>query len=143
MRAKHRVAHRMFVATYNLFGDPAVPLVLPAGEIELRAGPAADGPLRVAGTIGLDDFGGEVLVELVNGAGEVLEAAQLVSVGTEFSLELAAVAEAAAVRAYAWDEGRGIDAAGGLGLIAEPAAPAPTARRRLNRSEGPSPHGDR
>ncbi len=41
LRAKRRIGNRMFVATYNLLGDPAVPVALPADVGVVAAAPAA------------------------------------------------------------------------------------------------------
>ena len=40
MRAKHRIPNRDFVETYNLLGDPAVPVVLPTKKTEHDEGEA-------------------------------------------------------------------------------------------------------
>ncbi len=123
MGAKHRIKNRMFVETYNLLGDPAVPVALPAGGIELRAADevAAGGRWSVHGVIGVEDFAGRVVVDLVDAAGEAVTSEALATAAPEFAVELAITADelaaARAVRAYAWDAERGVDAVGALELV--------------------------
>ncbi len=124
-RAKHRIKNRMFVETYNLLGDPAVPVALPAGAIELRAAdePAAGGRWSVRGMVGLEGFAGRVVVDLVDASGEALASESLATTAPEFAVDLEVSAEqlaaARVVRAYAWNAERGVDAVGALELERE------------------------
>ena len=122
--AKRRIQTRVFVETYNLLGDPAVPVALPAAPLELQAAAhtvadATDsGLLHVRGTIGLPAFTGRVLVDLVDASGQTHSTVQLEVDGTGFSAEFEIESEALhaglIVRAYAWDAAQGVDAAGAL-----------------------------
>ena len=115
----------MFVETYNLLGDPAAPVALPAGDIALEAS-LEDGTLSVRGTVALGDFSGEAVVDLVDEHGDILSTAALELSGTELHAQLEPSAEQLAavktVRAYAWNTPLGVDAVGAV-TIPEPAAP--------------------
>ncbi len=126
MRSKRSLKNRMFVETYNLLGDPAVPMPEPAAAITLAAAPEEGSALGVRGVIDLAEFSGEVLVELVDEGGAVLRESSSSPAGREFALRIEATAEELAaarrVRAYAWDVARGLDALGTAELAAEQAA---------------------
>ena len=127
MRAKQRIHDRMFLETYNLLGDPAVPMPLPASRIQLSAAAVEAGGLRVEGEIELDGFAGELLVEVVGAGGEILRAASRPA-ASEFVVTFEAspeLAEARGVQAYAWDSEAGRDASGTIEL--EPVAAEATA----------------
>jgi hypothetical protein len=136
MRAKHRIGNRMFIETYNLLGDPAVPVAMPAGGIELSAGEdvAAGGPLSVRGVVDLEGFHGRILVDLVDDGGDNLKTVELETETPAFAVELAVTADQLAdiriVRAYAWDADRGVDA---LGAVELPRPEAEAAARAENR----------
>ncbi len=127
-RAKRDVGHPMFVETYNLLGDPAVPVALPAGQIDLVAVPAEgeDRPIRVTGRIDLEAFDGSVILDLVDPAGSIVHTVSAEAEASVFDLVLEVgpadlAADPAAdrslvLRAYAWNTGRGIDAVGALVL---------------------------
>ncbi len=141
MRAKHQIRNQMFVETYNLLGDPAVPVALPAGGIELSADdPVASGqPLRVRGVVGLVDFTGRMVVDLVDERGETVRSASFDTAAPEFAVDLGVTAEELAtarlLRAYAWNAERGVDAVGTVELAA-PAPPSGDRPQRLGRSPG-------
>ena len=118
MRAKHILQNSDFVATYNLLGDPAVPVALPAAEIALSAAAGDSGPLVIRGTLDVSAFSGELLIELTDGDLEILRSTSSRLEGFEFAVEVSTdeLADIRAVRAYAWDVSRGIDAAGTLEL---------------------------
>ena len=126
MRAKHEITNRMFVETYNLLGDPAVPVALPAGAIELSGGAAVgvEGlPLSVRGVIDLEDFAGQIVVDLVDSRGEAVSTRSFETNSPEFAVELDVTAEELAaarlLRAYAWNTSRGVDALGAIELTQE------------------------
>ncbi len=142
MRSKHQIKNRDFVETYNLLGDPAVPVALPAGAIELEAAAeaAAGDPLSIRGMVALAGFTGKVLVDLVDAGGEALRTESLDLEAPEFAVDFELSAEELAglkaVRAYAWNADRGVDAAGAL-VLAKDEAEAP--RRPARRRGGPTP----
>ncbi len=122
MRAKRRIGYSVFLESYNLLGDPAVPVASPAGEIALSASARESRRLTVRGALDTSAFSGELLVELLDGESEILLSTALRLEGPEFALDLETSAEELAagrvVRAYAWDASRGIDALGVLELAA-------------------------
>ncbi len=119
MRAKARIKNRMFVETYNLLGDPAAPVALPAGKLTLEAS-LEGGLLSVRGIVNLPEFSGPALVDLVDDSGNTLSTSVLELTGRELSAELEPSPEQLAatktVRAYAWNQPRGIDAVGAVEL---------------------------
>jgi Peptidase family C25 len=120
MRAKHLVPDQDFVATYNLLGDPAIPVALPAGAIALAAPRSGSGRIQVAGEVKLAGFSGQVTVDLVGERGEVVRSATLGVAASRFAADFPTSAEeflaVRGIRAYAWNAARGLDAAGGIGF---------------------------
>ena len=115
MRAKHRVENQIYVETYNLLGDPALPLGLPTGQVHLDVTRASEGALLVQGEVSLDDFQGQVLIEALDAQGEPLATSTVETETPAFRLDLpldASSAEVERVRAYAWNEEQRVDAAG-------------------------------
>ncbi|MEM7583198.1 MAG: C25 family cysteine peptidase [Acidobacteriota bacterium] len=125
-RAKHTVGNRMFVETYNLLGDPAVPVALPSANIQLATASAVgDQPLSIEGRVEAEDFEGSVIIDLLNAAGEIVRSVPAEATDSVFDVELdldpaelliEKSGSAPVVRAYAWNEELGIDAVGGLTL---------------------------
>ena len=119
VRSKQQIRNRLFVETYNLLGDPAVPVALPAGEIALEAS-VGDGTINVQGLVDLPEFSGEALIDLVDAAGETLSTTALELDGRQLEAELvpssAHLAEVKTVRAYAWNLSGGVDAVGAVEL---------------------------
>jgi hypothetical protein len=128
MRAKHLVSNLDFVATYNLLGDPAVPVALPAGAIALAVPDGEDGQIHVGGEVKVDGFSGRVTVDLVDERGEVVQSATLDLTAPRFTADFAVSAEeflaVRGIRAYASDAASGLDAAGGVEFTGNAAARA-------------------
>ncbi|MEE8524340.1 MAG: C25 family cysteine peptidase, partial [Thermoanaerobaculia bacterium] len=133
-RAKHRITHRSFVETYNLLGDPAVPVALPAAEITVAVAVAENGPWSVSGTIDLEDFDGRLKVELVGAEGHVYQSVDLEPRGNTFAVELPPAPTAKRILAYAWDDSRQHDAFGALELTADNTVVSSEAPARRSRS---------
>jgi len=133
-RTKHRITNRAFVETYNLLGDPAAPVALPAAQITVDVAVAESGPWSVRGTIGLEDFAGRLMVELTGAEGEVYESVDLEPQGSTFQVELPAAPAARRILAYAWDDSRQRDAFGAVELpendTVASTAPAESSRSR-------------
>jgi hypothetical protein len=117
VRAKREARDRMMVETYNLLGDPALPVAVPAGTIRLTA--SGDGP---AVTASFDEglSGGRAVIDWLDRDGGVLDstAASLSgpSLHARFGGGAGRAGSVRAVRVYAWDEGRGVDAIGWMDL---------------------------
>lgn len=128
--AKREVRSPMFVETYNLLGDPALPVALPAGEIELEA-TWAEGRWQVRGTGDPEVLAGEVLIDVLGAGGEVMKTVSVEAGASELDFEIG-LPEARVVRAYAWNTELGRDAVGAVQLpdppVSASAATAETAR---------------
>ncbi|MCP3957845.1 MAG: hypothetical protein GY719_08335 [bacterium] len=121
-RAKKTIGNRTLVETYNLLGDPAVPLALPAGIVELTALVGGETP-AVTAALDLPAFAGRAIVDWLDVAGEVLRSDTL-DVGETFAASYSGDGTPETVRVYAWDEEAGVDAIGALRLDPGPAADA-------------------
>ncbi len=121
-RMKAQLRSPILNQTYNLLGDPAVVMPVPAGQLEIVAG---DRPGAVAVVApGVD--GGRVLVEWV-GEDRSVVAVREVELENDRAVVVsdeAAVLTAVGVRGYAWSEATQTDAVGWLDL-APAAATAP------------------
>lgn len=114
--AKRRIGNRIFSQTFNLLGDPAVPVALPTGQIKVEASVTDGGSLRVEGIVEVSDFSGNLLVEAVDGFGDIVASVRTETKSPEFRLDLLATDQVHVVRAYAWNQERGVDATGALDL---------------------------
>ncbi len=129
-QAKMETRNRTLVETYNLLGDPAIPLALPDGWVDLEVTEDPDGT-RVTGRLNLADLDGEGVVEWVNSDLEVvhsvpvdvLESGFRVTVGGHV---LSDAGEAAGIRARAVEANGRREAVGWLQLevTQEPASAA-------------------
>ena len=142
MRAKRRLRDPLFSSSYNLFGDPAVPVAQPAAIITIETAGGDKGPFTVRGELDLTDFTGRLMLELVGAELEVVREVEAPLDGVSFSIDVELSAEertaVKVVRAYAWDSSRRVDAAGALDLAPDenpavkrpprlPPVPAPAA----------------
>ncbi|MHB8797039.1 MAG: C25 family cysteine peptidase [Thermoanaerobaculia bacterium] len=121
-RAKRRTVDRDFLEQYNVLGDPALPVALPAWPLALEVGKDACGPLSVRGGLPGPRFDGRLLVEWVDEKGDVLESVELSARGAAFAVPLNDPGKASRVRGvsvYAWDERAGIDGMGGAEILSE------------------------
>lgn len=118
---KNQAADPVFVQTYNLLGDPAVPLALP--ERSLRLAVERDRwQARVLVGVPALDFGGEVEVNWVDGKGAVVQTRHYQARDTLFSLPIPS--DAAVVQVFVQDGRQGWTAFGGLDLTTPPPARA-------------------
>jgi hypothetical protein len=120
MRAKREFRSDVLVQTYNLLGDPAVPVAAPGHVLELELGRVGgELELRVASPVAVAD--GELLVDWVAEEGRTLRSDRVPVRGDRARLvvEAAALGDGAVpvgVRAYLWDEGAGVDGIGWLSI---------------------------
>ncbi len=123
LRAKRRIWDPLFLQSYNLLGDPAVPVSLPAAEISLQLADNGEKPTLHGELRGVSSFSGELLIDLIDSELEPAHSIATPLNGFEFAVELEASHEELdglrAIRAYAWDADRGVDAAGALDLAPE------------------------
>jgi len=121
-RAKRRTGDRDFLEQYNVLGDPALPVALPARPLALEVRSDACGPLSVRGSLPVPEFDGRLLVEWVDEKGDVVESVELPARGAAFAVPLNDPGKAPRVRGvsvYAWDERTGIDGMGGAEVLPE------------------------
>ena len=103
-RAKGAVSSRVLVETYNLLGDPAVPIGLPTEPIEVDWTSQKN---QLLVTVDAGPLTGSAILELLDEAGTVVLEKELAVAGlpVELSLGLDEVGENAPrwLRVYAWD----------------------------------------
>lgn len=122
MRAKHQFRSDVLIQTYNLLGDPAVPVAAPGHTLALDLDDSGDHLVLTAGMpVQVDS--GHLIATWVADDGRVLREDRIEVKGSEFTLKLdPGVVEGrdrlADVRVYVWDEKLGIDAIGRVGLAA-------------------------
>lgn len=120
MRAKRDFKSQVLVQTYNLLGDPAVPVAAPSTSLDLALDVSDDGVvLSTVMPAAVDD--GTLLADWMAADGRVLRTDRVGVTGTDFELKLDAGVldgedELAGVRVYVWDEERRIDGIGWVGL---------------------------
>ncbi|MDH3403503.1 MAG: C25 family cysteine peptidase [Acidobacteriota bacterium] len=127
LAAKRRAPRRDLIESYNLLGDPAVPVAAPQERLEVTVSPQAGDGLLLRALLPAAElpFTGRAIVEWRSAAGDTLASQEVAVSGEAVEAVLAdPPAEVEAVSVYAWDESRGRDALGVLDW-AEPAAPDP------------------
>ncbi|MCG8462596.1 MAG: C25 family cysteine peptidase, partial [Holophagales bacterium] len=116
LESKRRVGRRLFVRTYNLLGDPALPVSLPEGRLELEAELLAGSGLGIRGRVRERAFSGTALVEVLDADGKVLLDRETELEAGSLELELALDPELDAgshrIRVYAWNAEERLDALG-------------------------------
>jgi hypothetical protein len=115
LRAKRSLDNDDLIATYNLFGDPAVPLALPAGKVELRLEGEGD-TRRVVGTVEGAAFHREAIVEVLDAEGGVLASERFSVESGRWEVALPVWDGESWLRAYLWSEEMSVDALGALKL---------------------------
>ena len=133
-RAKRAIKQPVLVQTYNLLGDPAVPVVAPGEvDVELHTSPHH---LVLRASADLKDFSGHGLVEWVDTEGrtaftETFELSRPALTGGLVPGRLPAGTEVLGARVYLWDETRGVDAVGWAAVDPPPASQAASASQPL------------
>lgn len=111
LRAKRQIRNPMLVQTYNLLGDPAVPVLAPHDHLQIEI--STDRVTAVV-TAALSPPRASLRVEWTDGAGTVVAGRDVELIGGAAVVEpdprVAAVATG--VRAYGWDRTTGWDAIG-------------------------------
>jgi hypothetical protein len=118
MRAKRQFRSQVLVQTYNLLGDPAVPVAAPSQTLDLELErDSAGGEMTLRAGMPTDSGSYTVLADWVGVDGTVLRQDRLESGGGRFSLRLEnddidGREELDGVRVYVWDEDRRVDGIG-------------------------------
>ncbi len=112
MKAKQNTKDRLLVETYNLLGDPALPLSIPHNTISLQLDTG-----RVVGRLPDGQWSGRALVEFIGTDGGVLQTLEAQVDDGQFSVPLNdETNQAAKVRSYFWNTSANVDAVGALDL---------------------------
>jgi len=120
MRAKYEFRSDVLVQTYNLLGDPAVPVSAPSPTLDLEL-EETDGDLTLRIGMPTPVGAATLLAEWVAADGSVLREDRLDVSGSEFDISLdpgtiGGTDELLGVRAYVWDESLRIDGIGWVGF---------------------------
>jgi len=123
MRAKHKFRSDVLVQTYNLLGDPAIPVAAPGHYLDLDL-EQADGGLVLTVEMPVPLESGNLIADWVAADGTILREDRTEISGTEFMISLdPGVLEnqdqLAGVRVYVWDEKLHIDGIGGTSLAVD------------------------
>lgn len=125
LRAKRNLDVDDLIATYNLLGDPALPLALPESAVTLNV--LQEARRRTLVLIPeIAGFSGRALVDFVDAEGHLVHSQEVEVTSEQTELNWPQGFDQGLVRAYLWNEARNIDAIGTLML--EPAS-TPTVGR--------------
>jgi hypothetical protein len=116
MRAKHEFRSQILVQTYNLLGDPAVPVGAPAETLSASV-ETEDGGVRLEVSMSSPVGSGMLLADWVDVDGVTIREDRIAVTGRAFELMLDAGVlghgtELGGVKVYVWDEDRSIDGIG-------------------------------
>jgi hypothetical protein len=102
--------------TYNLLGDPALPVPVARERLRLERDGGAPGTLRIAGSFESEPISGRLLLEWLDENEAVVHAEQRKENGARFTATAppGAAGRIHAVRAYVWNPASGEDAMGYL-----------------------------
>jgi len=160
MRAKQQLSSVALIQTYNLLGDPAVPVGVPSSDLELEV-ERVDDRLIVRGRSRADGSLVQALFEVVDSALVTAGRLRLEVNPGGFEVELPVPTleegvELRGVRACLWDPAAAWDAVGWYGLAspadekpqaptatAGPAGPSPASVRPLDRNDESEPEEER
>ncbi len=122
MRAKHKFNSHVLVQTYNLLGDPAVPVAAPGHQLDLGLD-EIDGAVVLTVGMPVPVESAHLIADWVAADGAILREDRIEVSGTEFIVKLdPGVLEnqeqLTGVRVYVWDEKLHVDGIGGVSLTA-------------------------
>lgn len=120
MRAKRLEKDRLLVETYNLLGDPAVPLALPQLPVTLTLENHNANSAMVTAEVGAQAVPSRALIEWLDQAGEVVHHQEVAVPQFHFTATYNGSPErfsaVRAVRAYVWNSEANVDGAGGVAV---------------------------
>jgi hypothetical protein len=126
MRAKRLEKDRLLVETYNLLGDPAVPLALPQLPVSLTLANRGERSAMITAEIGKQAVPSQALIEWLDQAGEVVHHQEVAVPQSHFTTTYNGSPErfstVRAVRAYVWNSEANIDGVGGVAVPPQSAA---------------------
>ncbi len=123
LAAKRETLRRDMIETYNLLGDPAVPVAAPQTRLDLEVDSRGGEGLRLEALLPSTDgsFDGRAIVEWQSAAGAIIQSEELEVRGDRLEAAwLDAPPEVEAVSVYVWDEAQGLDAIGVLNWAVDP-----------------------
>ncbi|NQY91729.1 MAG: hypothetical protein HRT46_08725 [Deltaproteobacteria bacterium] len=114
--AKRGLSDRDNLYTYNLLGDPALPVPVPARRVSLVRTASTPGTLEVNASIAPEDVGSQLVLEWLDEDDKVVHAERRAVVEETISATApgAVLARIHAVRVYVWNPDTGRDAIGYL-----------------------------
>ncbi len=124
LRAKRESGKEPFNHLFNLLGDPALPISLPASGISLEM--LAEDPPRMEARFEQVPFTGRAIVDWLSATGEVLETESFDVDDSRFDRPFRGDStKLASVRVYVWNEELGLDGIGSLQLASPEESDAP------------------
>ncbi len=117
LKAKRETKRADMVQTYNLLGDPAVPVAAPQDRLDLVVDPTSPGGVRVEAEFPRSDveFDGTAIVDWLAADGSLVSSEQIEMSGRRLEAVLEGRGdEVDTVSVYMWDTGRGLDAVGAV-----------------------------
>ena len=114
MHAKQTVERRDMVETYNLLGDPAVPVAAPQSVLEVKVVARESGALDLTAALpdAEADFSGQAIVDWVDAEGQVVASREVQLDGPKLEMSADQLPTARRVSVYFWDEVSGVDGIG-------------------------------
>lgn len=128
LHAKRETDVEHFIHLFNLLGDPALPISVPAAGITVEL--VAEDTARMEARFDAEPFAGRAIIDWLSAGGEVLESQTLEVDDERFGSRFEGDPDdLALVRVYVWNEELGIDGVGSLRLAPRGVGPtADTAR---------------
>ena len=121
LRAKQREYNQLLVETYNLLGDPALPLALPQLAVDLQLAAEHEG-LTLTAAIDTTQFQGQAQIEWLNHEGQIVHSQQQAIHKPQFEIVYPGLQhhDIQTVRVYVWERETGRDGIGGQAISARP-----------------------
>ena len=116
LRAKQQIQNSNLVKSYNLLGDPAVPLALPQLRVALTPAWSSQPGLSVKAEVPASGFRGRAVVDWLDATGATLDSQELTVDQPQFEAtyqgEPEKLSDVRSVRLYIWNETSGADGIG-------------------------------
>ena len=116
LRAKQQIQNPNLVESYNLLGDPAVPLAVPQLRVALTPAWSAQPSLSVKAEVAASEFRGRAVVDWLDESGAALDSQEQAVEEPRFEATYQGaqekLSEVRSVRLYVWDETSSVDGIG-------------------------------
>ena len=124
VRAKQGIQNRTLVETYNLLGDPALPIAVPELVVRLTPTWSQGSSIHVSVEVEDDGFEGKAILDWLDESGTAVASQELATVGSRFTASYGGqpnrLKDVRSVRVYVWDEKAERDGLTWRELIAQP-----------------------